>query len=275
MQKEDFTEHHLQLGDGPLHNFTETLQNLIKVKRKYEIDQIVVQKIDISQQEQQTLELNITSKVLTFENCITIQEFFQTLRNEKTQTFLNKSSNCFVLIANVFKEGPIPLTDEDFVDMFEGIDLGERPFVIQINVNHPATSKIFFKNHGETKFRTFDDKKEKSEEDFKLTMQTPHFDFEIFLTMLNSKVGSILNCDMLKWKIDTSDGNRLIDLAVKADNVLTVRFLKLFAREEVDVKSLVLAARVAGSETFSALLDLSINDDGKRIRLKKTVAPFL
>ena len=234
----------------------------------------IVKTIDIDHNDHTRLSLD-DSRILIVDNCDTIEHLLQVMREEKMKTYLEKSSHCFVVVANIKKLGSFDL--DDFATIFDCASLAKSVLIIELFVESVRKSNYYFKNHLERKLRTCDiEMEEISEETFEHRMM--NFDFNFLLKTLYWKRFGSFAGKILKWKIDVDikfKGKSLLEWAVESNNTLVVRFLKLFIDKAPDLKLLEAALKLPTSNMMSALLDLDIVDDGKEIFLDRSLSTSL
>lgn len=235
-----------QLDETSAQNLTETIQRIFPFKRKkhIEIVQDVIKIIDLDRDDHKELELHESAKILIIDHCNTLQQFLDTVGAERFKNFMKNSSHCFIVIANIRKLGHVD--PQDFISSFDIDDLVARPYVFQLNIASLLDcSKIFFKNHGENELKSFTESKI-SKEVFKKELRLEKtLNLDLLLRALMSGIGGSFDGNILSAKIDFTKkfhDTSLINYAIRGDDELVVRFLKLFSSEVISKESLEAAA---------------------------------
>ena len=242
-------------------NVGKSFLNFFKVKRHKFYSPTTIRHIDASQwREKNIFESFELYKILHLEKLTSIEHFLEIARDKKFCEAFNKSSNCFVIIAEVFKEGMSSMID--VMNCFASENYLNRPLIIQLKVERSETAKIFYKECrvNEVNLVELPEVSLTKDEIF-----GENLNFELFLRLLKSNIGGeFTGGDLLSCKINLSDVHKnksFINWAAESDNSLLIRFLKLIIIEETNKLTIANAIKTSSPDTLAALLDFPINTD--------------
>ena len=242
-------------------NVGKSLQNSFKVKRHKFYSQTTIRHIDASQwRDKNMFESFELYKIIHLEKLTTIEDFLEIARDKKFCEAFNKSSNCFVIIAEVFKEGMSSMID--VMNCFASENYLNRPLIIQLKVERSETAKIFYKECrvNEVNLVELPEVSLTNDETFGGSLS-----LELFLRLLKSNIGGeFTGGDLLSCEINLSDVHKtksFINWAADSDNSLLIRFLKLIIIEEIGKLTIDNAIKSSSPDTLAALLDFPINTD--------------
>ena len=223
--------------------------------------QTTILRVDASQwREKNIFESFELYKILHLEKLTTIEHFLAIARDKKFCEAFNKSSNCFVIIAEVFKEGMSSMID--VMNCFASENYLNRPLIIQLKVERLGSTNIFYKE-----CRVNGVKLVELSEVSQIKNETfgENLNFEVFLHQLKSNIGGTFTGDnLLSCEINLLDcpaNAAFVNWATESHSSLLIRFLKLFIKKEIGQPAIVNAIRISTPDTLAALLDFPINTE--------------
>ena len=220
--------------------------------------------IDVDQSQYKTLNLNDDREILVIKSCNTINKFFEVLIEKKVKTFLDDSSRCFIISADVKTAGSTDFAG--FQKSLNKIKFKLKPLIIKLYDEKSKRCCIFYKNNDDNQFKICD-LNELEEKIKKVTTNT--LDFKLLLQIFSWGELVSFKDPILNYKLNIErefEDELLIELSVKADDGLIVRFLN-FCFEKTQNKDL-LRKVLNLPNTNSASLNLNIMDNDQESYLE-------
>lgn len=207
------------------------------------------------------------TKILRITDCTSTNDAVKLLLSKAFQDSFDHDGFTFVVVVEVDGD----LGDLSLLDVCYDV---QKPMIISFeSTTNDSKNSIWIKEANEKNFKPIilqngDSFNRNAEEDVNNIL----FSLEILLQMLYNDIGGKFNGKLLETSINmqqkTSAGMRFIDRAVYSNNILCIKFLRLF-QDAFDLGEVVnesrnllkIASRSCDLQGFLALLDLPFNCD--------------